>query len=450
MGALLIRGGTLMDPASGIQAPRDILTEDGRIAQIALPGEIQPAAAGEILDAAGLVVAPGLVDTHVHFRDPGQTHKEDLTTGAEAAAQGGCTTVVLMGNTVPPMDDPVLVRDILNRGEQAPIRICTCANVTRGMQGETLTDMDALAEAGAVLFSDDGRPIVDGEVFRAACAEAVRLHRVISLHEEDPSCIVENGIDAGPVARQLKLTGSPREAEIRMVQRDIGIARETGAALTIQHISTAESVALIRQARAEGLSIHAEATPHHLTLTAEDVLQFGPLAKMNPPVRTAADRAAIRAGLMDGTIEIIATDHAPHTLAEKQLADGTGWDPVSQEAGERLRLAPSGITGLETSLALAVQALYHGADGTGMTLLQILACMTSQPAKIYGLEELYGVGRVTVNGPADLCIFAPGELWRFDHSVSRSANTPFLGCELPARIHYTICRGRIVYRKENQ
>lgn len=461
---MLIKGVRLIDPGSGTDGIRDILIEEGRITRITIPDETVSCAAADtaisgcgavsgsqgdireyeqIIDARGLTAAPGLVDPHVHMRDPGQTHKEDLTTGAMAAAGGGYTSVILMGNTIPSVDTEEVLTDILSRGRKTPVNIYSCANVTKGMKGLELTDFQRLKEAGAVLLSDDGKPLVSAGLMRSACNEAARLGMIISLHEEDPVFITDNGIDPG-IASQLGLTGSPGQAEISMVKRDIAIARETGAELTIQHISTAETVELIRMARREGLKIHGEATPHHFTLTKESVLTYGSLAKMNPPLRSTEDRKAVIEGIADGTIEMIATDHAPHSLEEKRASVfENGWYRHMQEdagyAGrvrEALRSAPSGITGLESSLGLAVRELVHKEH---IPLMKVLECMTSAPADIYGLDA----GHIREGAPADLILFDEDEEWTFDHSFSRSWNTPFLGQRLPAKIHMVICGGRI-------
>ncbi len=441
---LIIKGGLLIDPGSGEMGRRDIVIKDDRIAGIYEPGsaevtgadalanakdvvgeakgEISTEDSCQVIDATGKVVAPGLVDCHVHFRDPGFTYKEDIESGARAAARGGFTSVVMMGNTQPHMDNADTIRDVLERGEETGIRVYACGNVTRGMEGKELVDMDELIAAGAVLFTDDGKPITDEELMERACMEAAQRGKIISLHEEDPSYITDNGINAGEVARELGLVGSPREAEISMVKRDIEIAERTGAEIVVQHISAAESVELIRVARKRGIRVHAEATPHHFTLTESAVRDHGTLAKMNPPLRLESDRLAIIEGLRDGTIDMIATDHAPHSREEKE---------------REFRLAPSGITGLETALALGIRELV---DKGHLTLMELLERMTSGPAQVYGLDA----GYIREGGIADLVIFDPKEEWTFDHSVSKASNTPFLGERLPGRIYYTICRGRII------
>ncbi|WP_026517981.1 dihydroorotase [Butyrivibrio sp. MC2021] len=435
---ILIKNGNLIDPASGISGLYDILIDDENIAMVGACGSLDDVAAeaamygadettgkAEVteIDATGCVVAPGLVDCHVHFRDPGFTYKEDIDTGAAAAARGGFTTVVMMGNTNPHPDNTETVKDMIARGEKTGIKVLCCGNVTKNMAGKELVDMKALAEAGAVLFTDDGVPVLNEKLMEKACEVAKDLGMLISLHEEDPQFIAENGINAGEVAETLGIRGSHRNAEMSMVDRDIKIAEKTGAGIVVQHISTAGAVDMIREAKKRGVKVFAEATPHHFTLTEEAVLKYGALAKMNPPLRRESDRQAIIAGLKDGTIEMIATDHAPHSREEK---------------GKELTKAPSGITGLETSLALGIRELVKPGF---LTLAELIARMTWGPAAVYGLDA----GYIRQGADADLVIFNPDEEWSFVQSKSKSSNTPFLGERLPGRIHYTICRGKIVY-----
>lgn len=425
---LLIRNARLVDPASGTDGKRDLLLSDGRIIKIAdrIGAEdiTEPGEEGlRILEAEGLAAFPGLVDAHVHFRDPGFTHKEDLETGSRSAAAGGVTRVVLMANTKPCVDQPEVLRYVLEKGEKMPIRVSSCANVTLGMKGKRLTDMEALAKAGAVGFTDDGIPILDEEVARDACREAARLKMPISFHEENPAFIVNNGINHGKASEYFGIEGSDRQAEIDMIARDVRLAEETGACVVIQHISTREGVELVRRAKSRGADVHAEATPHHFTLTEEAAIRYKTMAKMNPPLREEADRRAVIEGLRDGTIDMIATDHAPHSREEKEK-------PVTQ--------APSGIIGLETSLALAVTQL---AGREGMDLLTLADRMSRTPAALYGLDG----GCVREGGPGDLVLFDPDGEWQVESFQSRSANSPFLGWTLKGKIHYTICRGIVVY-----
>ena len=436
---ILIKNGNLIDPAGGISGLYDILTDGDRIAMVGACGSLDDVAAeaaiygadeitgkAEVteIDATGCVVAPGLVDCHVHFRDPGFTYKEDIDTGAKAAAKGGFTTVVMMGNTNPHPDNVDTIKDMIERGAKTGIKVLCCGNVTRNMAGKELVDMKALAEAGAVLFTDDGVPVLNEKLMEKACEEAKDLGMLISLHEEDPKFIAENGINAGEVAETLGIRGSHRNAEISMVDRDIKIAEKTGAGIVVQHISTAGAVDMIREAKKRGVKVFAEATPHHFTLTEEAVLKYGALAKMNPPLRRESDRQAIIAGLKDGTIEMIATDHAPHSREEK---------------GKELTKAPSGITGLETSLSLGIRELVKPGF---LTMAELIARMSCCPAAVYGLDA----GYIRQGGPADLVIFNPDEEWSFVSSVSKSSNTPFLGERLPGKVHFTICCGNIVYR----
>lgn len=422
---LLIQNGYLIDPKSGREGNYDLLADNGRIIKIGK--NLQKPAHCKVLDAQGLIVAPGLVDVHVHFRDPGFTYKEDIETGAAAAAKGGFTTVVLMANTKPVVDNEETLGYVLEKGKQMPIHIESCANVTMGMKGQQLTDMEALAARGAAGFTDDGIPLMDAEIVREAMKRAALLDLPISFHEEDPSKIAQNGINHGKASQHFGIEGSPREAEITLIERDLALALETGANIDIQHISTGEGVELVRQAKKKGHNIHAEATPHHFTLTEEAVITYGTLAKMNPPLRTEEDRQAIIAGLVDGTIDMIATDHAPHSAEEKAR-------PLTE--------APSGIIGLETALSLGITELVQKGY---MTLKQLLRLMSTNPAALYHLDA----GYLAEKGPADLVLIdtaaknIPGEY------VSKASNSPFTGWELTGRVKATVCAGEIVYQDQN-
>ena len=416
-----IRGGRIIDPVSGKDFIGDLILENGTIK--AVGEQLNLDGCEDIIEAAGMAVAPGLVDVHVHVRDPGLTYKEDILTGAHAAAAGGFTTVVCMANTKPVIDNAETLQYVLNKGKETGIHVLSCACVTKGMQGKELVDMDALRAAGAAGFTDDGIPILDEEVLKAALIKAEELQVPVSLHEEDPKLITNNGINRGPVSEKLGIGGSPAEAEITMVERDCRLAEETGSYVNIQHISTAGAVEAVRASKRRGSHVTAEAAPHHFTLTDEAVLTYGTLAKMNPPLRTEADRQAVIEGLKDGTIDMIATDHAPHSIDEK---------------GKPLTEAPSGIVGLETSLALGITELVKPGC---LTLMELMRKMSQNPAALYHLPY-QGIAE---GAPADLVIFAADEEWKPESFCSKAVNTPFKGWNLTGRVHYTICDGKIVY-----
>lgn len=427
---ILIKGGRTVDPVTKTDEINDVLIEGSLIkdcgrdltdtyADGIKSGEIT------VIDAAGLVVAPGLVDAHVHFRDPGQTEKEDIISGAAAAAKGGVTAVICMANTKPPVDNAETLKYIHEKGETTGIHVLQTVTVTKGMKGQELVDMEALADEGAAGFTDDGLPILDPEVLRAALIRARELDLPVSLHEEDPAYIKAPGVNAGKAAEALGYGGAQALAEESMVGRDCEIALETGASLCIQHISSAKSVDTVRGYKARGADVHAEATPHHFTLTEDAVLKYGTNARMNPPLRTEADRLAIIDGIKDGTIDMIVTDHAPHTREEKAR-------PMDK--------APSGITGLETSLGLGIKELV--APGH-ISLMKLVELMSTAPAEFYRMVP----GSIRRGAPADLVIFGENEEWevREEDFASKAANSPFIGWTLPGKVHYTICAGKVVY-----
>ena len=421
---MLIKNGFLIDPASDTERLVDLRITDGLIQTLADAGTLTPENGEDELDAAGLMISPGLVDTHIHFRDPGFTYKEDLHTGSLAAAAGGFTSVICMANTSPVIDSVPVLKELMEREALENIHIFQAAAVSCGLKGEEMTSMKELAAAGACGFTDDGIPLKNAAFLYKAMEEAKALDLPISLHEEDPAFIETNGINHGPVSDALGIYGSPSIAEESLVARDCLLALRSGAQVVIQHISSGQSVELVRTFKAMGANLHAEATPHHFTLTDEAVLKYGSLAKMNPPLRTEKDRLAIIEGRKDGTIDLIATDHAPHSTEEKSR-------PITQ--------TPSGIIGLETSLALGITSLVRPGH---LTLSQLIEKMTINPANLYHLP----CSSVTEGKAADLVLFDPNEKWIPETYASKSSNSPFTGWELYGKVKYTICDGKIVYK----
>ena len=422
---ILVRNGRVIDPKTKRDEVIDLVIKDGKIHRIGKyhgSGEYE-----RIIDAHGKVVAPGLIDVHVHFRDPGVTHKEDIITGANAAKRGGYTTVVLMANTKPVVDNEETLQYVLDKGKTTGIHVLQASCITKGMAGKELVDMEGLLNAGAAGFTDDGLPIMDTKLVREAMLKAKELGTVLSFHEEDPGLIDKAGVNKGKVSEELDFPGASRAAEDVMVARDCMLALETGARVNIQHISSAVAVEQVRLAKQLGADVWAEASPHHFSLTEEAVKTFGVNAKMNPPLRTEDDRQAIIAALKDDTIEIIATDHAPHTEEEK---------------GVGLLNAPSGIVGLETALAVGNTKLVRKGH---LTLMKLLGKMTYKPAYMYGLDS----GVIDQGVTADLVIFDPNEAWVVtDDFASKGKNSPFIGEKLYGKVKFTICDGKIVYEDQ--
>ena len=423
MNKVLIKNGKLINPATNFEGIVDISIQDGLIKEISPSISSDYFEYDDIIDANGMIVSPGLIDIHSHFRDPGFTQKEDLVSGAHAAAAGGYTTVILMANTNPKIDSIESLAYIQEKAKDCPINILQEAALTIDFK-DRLVDMDLLHKAGAAGFTNDGVPVMNTKTLRDAMLKAAQLDTVIALHEEDNSLIDNHGINAGPIADKLGLKGAPRVSEDIMVARDCMLALETGACIDIQHISSGNAVDFIRYAKSIGVKVFAEATPHHFTLTEDNVLEYGVLAKMNPPLRSAEDRERIIAGLIDDTIEIIATDHAPHTADEKNV-DFTK--------------APSGIIGLETALPLAVTELVMK---NRLSMIHMLSKFTSNPARYYKLNK----GNLQVGKPADVCIFDPNQEYIVEGVKSKSSNSPFLGRSLYGKVKYTIVGGDIVYK----
>lgn len=418
---ILIKNGRLVNPATNTDEVMDVAIENGKILKV--EKGIEENGFEKVIDATGKIVAPGLIDVHVHFRDPGFEHKEDLLTGSASAAKGGFTTVVCMANTKPVVDSVEVLNYVQNKAELVPINIVQAAAITKGFLGKELVDMKTLKEAGALGFTDDGLPINDTALVMKAMEMAKELDVPLSFHEEDPSLIGNPGVNAGEVATELGLVGAPNVAEDVMVARDCMMAMKTGAKVDIQHISSGNSVDMVRFAKQHGARVYAEASPHHFTLTEDAVREHKTFAKMNPPLRTAWDRDKIIEGLKDNTIEIIATDHAPHTTEEK--------------TGE-FQNCPSGIIGLETSLALGIMSLVNAGH---LTYLQLMEKMSVKPAELYNLDT----ANITEGKPADIVIFDPNEKWIAGDYASKAENTPFTGMEMTGKVKYTICNGRIAY-----
>ena len=420
----VIKNVRILDPASSTDMVGDIGIDGGKITVI---GTVEAKAEDSILDGKGLVAAPGLVDTHVHFRDPGLTYKEDIYSGAHAAAAGGFTSVVCMANTKPIADNPDTISYIVKKGKKTGIHVYTAAAVTKEFDGKNLTDFKELLQAGAIGFTDDGIPIKDAGIVKSAMEMAAELDVPISLHEEDPDLIERPGVNQGKVSEKLNYGGAPARSEYEMVQRDCELALQTRAKTVIQHISSAETVEAVRQCWKRGGKIYGEVTPQHFSATEDLVLEKGALARVNPPLRTEEDRRAIIEGLKDGTLNIIATDHAPHSREEK---------------AKDIKDAPSGMIGLETSLALGITSLVKTGE---LELMELLEKMTINPAMLYHLDA----GRLMEGGPADLVLFDPDKKWTVqDQFLSKANNSPFIGWELTGQVQYTICGGKVVYERE--
>jgi len=437
MSTLLIRGGHLIDPAAGVDGLKDIVLKDGRVAEIAGPGKAKHVEDAEIIDATGLTVAPGLIDIHVHLREPGQGHKETIATGTAAAAAGGFTAVAAMPNTTPTNDSPEITRWMQAPERGSSVRVFPIGAATRGLKGEVLNDYAALKSAGVVAVTDDGHPILKDNILREVLLQATRNGLSVIQHAEDTRMTQGASMNAGATAFRLGLRGMPPEAEYGLVERDIRLVSElvqAGAGkagpqphLHVAHTSTAQAVAAVRQARRNGLRITCEVAPHHFLLTEEHVGCYDTHAKMNPPLRSAADRDAMIQGILDGVVDAIATDHAPHAAHEKEV---------------EFERAPNGITGLETALGLSLRWLHHEWK---LPIGRVLSLLSAQPAALLNLK---GRGTLAVGSFADVVVFDPKQEWTFHakDSKSKSKNTPFDGWTMQGRVRFTISEGRVVYR----
>ena len=422
-GNLLVRGGRVIDPANDFDDEADVLIRDGRIARLERGIASEPEV--EVLDAAGMTVTPGFIDVHVHLREPGAEHKETIASGTTAAAAGGICAVAAMPNTQPPPDTVARMRALWELAGTAQVRFYPIACITRDRAGEMLAPMADLATAGAVAFSDDGDPIEQEELMREALLNAAALGVPVFPHEEVKAITAGGCMHHGAVSERLGLKGMPAAGEEEMIARDIELVRETGGPLHIAHISTAGSVDLVRQAKRDGLPVTCEVLPHHFILTDAEVERQGTAAKMSPPLRGDRDVAAMRAGLADGTIDLIATDHAPHAAEEKQ---------------EPMESAPFGIVGLETAIGLT---LTHLVETGVLDLPRAIEKWTAKPAEVLGLPG----GKLSPGALGDLTIIDPGRVWTVDASsfASRSANTPFDRCQLRGRAVATVVGGTAVY-----
>ncbi len=420
---MIIKNGRVIDPKSGLDEIVDIKIENGVVIGL---GTYEVGEKEEVIDASGKIVAPGLIDVHVHFRDPGFTYKEDIETGAKAAAAGGFTTVVCMANTKPVVDNVETLDYIVEKAKKTQINVLTTAAVSKGFQGEELVDFATMKEHGAVGFTDDGLPLMNDLVLKEAMEQAKALDMPISLHEEDPKYIKRCGVNEGRISDILNYGGASSLAEYIMIARDCMLAVETGARLSIQHISAGESVEIVKLGQELGGDIWAEVTPQHFSATEDLVLEQGALARVNPPLRTEEDRQKLIGALQQNIIQIIATDHAPHSAEEK---------------AKDIKVAPSGMIGLETALALGVTNLVKSGH---LTLPHMLEKMCYNPARLYNLD----CGYIAEGKAADLVIFDENEKWTVSATgfASKSNNSPFVGQELYGEVKYTICNGEVVYK----
>ena len=423
---LLIRGGTLVDPVAGTTAPGDVLVDDGRIVAAGAPGSLAAADAGEY-GARGLLVLPGLVDMHVHLREPGYEYKETIATGVKAALAGGFTSLACMANTDPVNDSAAVTQFIIDRARIAGgAHVYPIGALSLGLKGERLAEIGEMHRAGIVAVSDDGRPVMHAGLMRRALEYTRMFNLPIIAHEEDEHLANGGVMNEGTTALRLGLRGTPPAAEEVMIARDIALVRLTGGRLHLAHISTAGAVALVREAKAEGLPVTAEVTPHHLFLTEEAVEGYGTDAKMAPPLRTRADVDALRAALADGTIDAIATDHAPHHRDEKEI---------------EFECAANGVVGLETALPLALRLVAEGVAD----LPTIVARMTVGPARVLGLPA----GTLAAGAAADLTLVDPARRWRVEARSFRSKgrNTPFEGWDVSGRAVAVLVGGRLVHEE---
>jgi dihydroorotase len=421
---LLIRGGRVIDPSRDIDKTADLMIKDGKILWL---GEGAPPEGNyAVFNASGLIVCPGFVDLHCHLRQPGDEDKETIATGSLAAARGGFTTICCMPNTSPPLDSEAMINYVRTvAAREAAVRVLPIGCVTVGRKGEELADMNELEMAGAIAYSDDGAPVARSELMRRALEYSRDFNRPVIDHCEELSLTSGGQVDEGIVSLETGLRGMPAAAEEVMVKRDIELARETGGHVHIAHVSTTGSVELIREAKEQGVPVTAEVTPHHLTLTGEDVMKYGALAKVKPPLRTKQDNIALLRALNDGVIDIVATDHAPHTASDKDV---------------EFTQAAFGISGFETALGSLVGLIFR----SDLTLNNMIAALTYGPAQVLGYEKL---GTLEEGAPADICVFDLHQEWVVDTSqfASKGKNTPLAGQTLRGKVMATFYAGWPVY-----
>ena len=427
--SLLIKGGQLIDPASKIDAPMDVLLRDGRVAEVAQPNKIR-GTAEQTFDARSLIVAPGFIDLHVHLREPGQSYKETIASGTAAAAAGGFTSVCTMPNTAPVVDTAEWVSWLRSSERGAVVNVFPIAAATLHSRGVTLTDFASLQRAGAVAVTDDGKPILEDEIMRAALRLGAELNLPVVQHAEDTRLTENCSMHEGPTSYRLGLRGMSAAAEAAIVDRDVNLAQQIrGSRLHVAHLSTCDALKAVRRGKRAKAHVTCEVTPHHFTLLDEDVGEYNTNFKMNPPLRSASDREAILVALADGTVDAIATDHAPHATHEKQV---------------EFERASFGITGLETAFALAITKLHREHK---ISLLRIVELFTAGPARVF---DLHGRGSLERGNFADVTIFDPKKRWTFEAAKSRSMsyNTPFDGWAFTGKVVATIVGGKIVYRAD--
>ena len=423
---ILIKNGRLIDPSQKLDANRDILLEDGKVAQIAEKIETQ---ADRVVDADGYYVMPGLIDMHVHLREPGYEHKETIRTGAMAAARGGFTTICPMPNTNPSTDNPERVKFVVDKAEaEAPVHVLPVGAVTIGQAGDEMTDIASMAKAGAIGISEDGKSVMNAALYREAMKEAAKNHILVMAHCEDKNLVGKGALNAGKKAEENGVPGITNAVEDVIVARDILLAKETGAKLHLCHCSTKDSVRMLKEAKEDGLPVTGEVCPHHFSMTEDEIVAGDANYKMNPPLRTAEDVQALKEGLRDGVFDVIATDHAPHHADEKKKG---------------IQEAPFGIVGSETAVALTIT---HLVEEGYLTPYQMAEKMSTNPARILGIDR----GSLIPGKPADVTIIDPACEYTIDVNefASKGKNTPFNGAKVKGRVKMTIVDGTIVYEDE--